>query len=328
MNQTLEELLHLWHQGEISEEQLRRLTQLLETWQGRETLRRDWYFEAGIAESLRTPPPLELLEDARWEAGLVSRRRNAWFQWRPLTAAAAGLVAGLFCASVVFGYVIPLESRGVSLLHESFESGPPLESAGPKLALDHWSGDYSEVVGAQEGVKPIEGAKMCRILRADHEGKVERGGYMGDLFHLVDVRPYRKEFEDGNVFVQFSAAFNATSFSPKEKYRCAVSIQALDAEAVAHIQKTGRTVSVGDQLAAAHTARKFMDRNPATWQRMSSELRVPEGTDYLLVHVFVIGSHLAQETVTFKGHYVDDVELSLVHRLPGATVPPRSGDRP
>ena len=151
---------------------------------------------------------------------------------------------------------------------------------------------------------------------------------MGDLFHLVDARPSRKQFEDGGVFVQFSAAFSATPFSPKEKYRCAVSILALHAEAVAHIQKTGRTVSVGDPLAAAHNARKFMDRNPATWQRMSSELQMPEGTDSLRVHVFVIGSHLAPETVTFKGHYVDDAELSVVHRLPGATVPARAADRP
>ena len=88
-----------------------------------------------------------------------------WFAWRPLTAAAAGLLMGLFSASVVFGYVVPL-ARSLSLLEENFEAAAVIAA---KVTLEPgvWRGDHAVVVGAEQKVKPLIGEKMLRFLRSD-----------------------------------------------------------------------------------------------------------------------------------------------------------------
>ncbi len=70
-----------------------------------------------------------------------------WSAWRPLTAsAAAGIVFGMFCTSVVFGFSVRSLEKVVSLLQEGFESGAAPLVTGIPQELNQWTGDDSEIV--------------------------------------------------------------------------------------------------------------------------------------------------------------------------------------
>jgi len=184
------------------------------------------------------------------------------------------------------------------------------------LEAGRWSGDYTEVVGEQQGVKPAGEKKMLRILRADYAGKANADGYVADLFQLIDLRPYRSEFADGGAVVQFSAGFNAFEFPASEAYGCLMSMHALDAEMVRNGEISDRQVLNADALAMASSNRLMLDRDPATWQRQTTELRLPPNTEYLLIHVGVTHATKAQRRPVFDGHYLDDVRLILTRRAP------------
>ena len=241
---------------------------------------------------------------------------SRWFEWRPIWAAAAGIVFGILCTSVVFAYVAPLAEKAVYLLQDSFETGPRPLVTGMPIEAGHWSGDYTEVVGEQQGVKPASGNKMLRFLRADYEGKANADGYVADLYRLIDLRPYQGEFADGGAVVQFSAGYNAFEFPANEGYGCLMSLHTLDAEMVKNGALSDRQILNSDALAMTSSSRLLLDRNPATWQRQTAELRLSPNTEFLLIRVGVVHATKAQQRVDFDGHYLDDVRLVLTRRAP------------
>lgn len=240
-----------------------------------------------------------------------------WFSWRPLTAAAAGIVFGMLCTSAVFGFVVPTAGKVMTLLQESFESGPAPLATGMPVKAGQWTGDFSEIVGGQQGVKPETGKKMLRFLRADYEGKVKpEGSYAGDLYRLIDFRPYLNEFTDGRAVVRTSAGFNSASFPERERYSCVVRAYALSAEMVmSGAFLNGASLRDG-ALATASKGMPQLDRDPRSWQRVESELRLPAEAEFLLIHVSV--SNLTKDEVkdVFRGHYLDEVRVSLLQRPP------------
>jgi len=246
-----------------------------------------------------------------------ARRPGRRFSWRPLTAAAAGLVIGCFSASVVFAYVGPSLGKAMLLLQESFESGPAPLVIGVPIAAGMWSGDFTEIVGEQQGVKPERGTKMLHLLRADFEGKARvEGNYFADVYRLVDLRPYRREFADGGAVVQLSAAFNAFAFPAEEAFGGSVAVHALSAATDVDGFRLNEWSIESESLAMARNHRLKLDRDPGTWQRLGTELRLPPDTEYLLIRISVDHSNPSQRRVSFDGHYVDDVRLSMARRAP------------
>ena len=243
--------------------------------------------------------------------------RGNWLSWRPLTAAIAGIVLGMFCTSMVFAYVGPSLGKVLTLLQDSFESGLAPEVTGLPREIGKWSGDFTEIVGEQQGVKPASGKKMLRFLRADYEGKVKpEGSYMSDVYRLVDVRAYRREFGDGGAVAQLSAVFDAIAFPAGESFDCSVSLHALDAETALALRGKQNANIARESLAMTCSNRARLDRDPKTWQPVSAELRLPANTDFLLLHLAVAHSTSSQRRVTFDGHYLDDVRLTLGRRAP------------
>jgi hypothetical protein len=241
-----------------------------------------------------------------------SGRSSSWFSWRPLTAAAAGLVIGLFCASVVFAYVAPSLGKVVTLIDESFESGPAPLVTGVPIEAGRWSGDFTEVVGEEQGVQPENGRKMLRFLRADYEGKPNaEASRVADLYRLIDLRPFRQELEGGSAVVQLSAAFNAFVYPRDEDYTARVTLHAFDAASAT--ASTLHTASVRDEncLAAASAGPVRFNRKPKEWRRLTSDLRVPANTDFVLIHLIISPGRETPTKEGFSGHYLDDVRLTL-----------------
>lgn len=243
--------------------------------------------------------------------------RNVWLSWRPLAAAAAGLVLGMFCTSVLFAYVRPTWETTITLLKESFESGTAPMVTGVPTVPNRWSGDYTEVVEAQQGVKPSEGSKMLRLSQMDSEGKsAPEGDRYTDLYRLVDMRPYRDQLADGGAVVQFSAGFNAFAFPKDDTYFCRMSLRAYDTRTEADGSVRVDDRREGDELAVARAGRMKLDHDPATWQRLGGDLRLPPNTNFLMVRITIHHKRGPSPGDAFAGHYLDDVLLTMTRRPP------------
>jgi anti-sigma factor RsiW len=122
MTQDQLDLLHSYLNGTLDEADFARLQSLLrENTDARRTLRSLSTVETKLTQLAAIhPETVRLLSETARESAPSFR----WFSWRPLTAAAAGLAIGLFSASMVFGFSVRSLEKVVSLLQESFESGP------------------------------------------------------------------------------------------------------------------------------------------------------------------------------------------------------------
>ncbi len=340
MNPDLNSFLQAWTGGcDVSAEERQRLLERLKSDAAFRVECAEEVQLLGLVKTVQTPTPRWLdLHDAlslntelnepvpgdlaRRVAEQIGHKQAAhqqpvrrWLARRPLTAAAAGLMIGLLGASLVFAYVAPSLGKATTLLQESFESGPSPLVAGVPQEVGRWSGDFTEVVSEQEGVKPETGKKMLRFLRADYEGKVKpEGSYISEVYQLIDLRPYQREFADGGAVVQLSAAFNAFAFPVEEAFGCSVSLHAMDAEMALSGVTQMSDMFLTDCLAMARNNRMKVDRHPATWQRLSAELRLPPGAEYLLIRIGLEHSNKTQRRVNFDGHYLDDVRLTLARR--------------
>jgi hypothetical protein len=270
--------------------------------------------EEALISRLREDGIVELLEPAPTHK-TAPHMRTRWFAWRPLTAMTAGVVFGLFGASVLFGFGPGgrRQEKVTSLLVESFESGPAPLITGVPQQVNQWSGDFSELVGEQQGVKPAQGTKMARVLRSDFEGKVSsKRNFQGDLMRVVDVRPFSRQINGGEVVMSASALFNAAPFPETERYDGVVTIYALDA-----LGSTEKTL-LEDSLAHSYGLRPSLDRDPGTWEQATSRLQLPAGTEFVILKVSVRRWPKDKESqsslpspVTFAGHFVDDVRASI-----------------
>lgn len=246
-----------------------------------------------------------------------------WYQWRPLTAAAAGLVMGLFSASLVFGYVVPSLKTRMELFSDSFESGVKPSVNGQPLEPGHWGGDVTEVIGAHGKVKPTDGKHMLRFVRADYAGRHLPESFSSDSFQLLDVRPYKKEFADGTAVVRLSALFNGEVSDAEGPFSCVLKLYALDAELIEDRKAGAFTGSISERmLANSSGTRVRLDADPKTWQRTGNELRLPPDTDYLMIQVGMSNDSKRADVRkdAFTAHFVDRVQVVLAH-VPEVALP-------
>ncbi len=323
MNTNWHDLIQRYLSGTISDAEARSLEQQITA----DPALRDWYLDAlnldsaleATAESAQTALslPVPLSQRALAPAGPGPAR---WLSCRPLLAAAAGIVLGMLCTSVVFGFGAKSVEKMASLLQESFETGPAPLVTGVPPEPNVWSGDYSEIVEMYEAVKPVQGTKMARLLRSDYDGKTSsKPSKQGDLMRVVDVRPFMHEANGGEVIITLSALFNAAPFPEAERFDGEVYLYALG--------QPGSTEEslLEDSLAHSHGGCRSLDRDPATWQRASARLLLPPGTERVLLKVSFSpmpagGTTLSPlpDHVTFAGHFVDEVcaSVSIRHAVP------------
>ena len=247
-----------------------------------------------------------------------ARTQTAWLSPRPLFAATAGIVLGMLCTSVVFGFVSPwFEKRPVTLLQESFESGPAPLITGVPSDVDHWSGDHSRIAPAIQGVKPLHGSRMLQLLRSDYEGRNEQlPSRQGDLMRLIDVRPYVREANGHEVMLTLSAQFNASPFPESERYDGRVTIYALDATTNLN---TATELKVKEEaLAFSAGVLSGVDNDPTTWQIASTQILLPPRTQFVMLKISFCrmpspNSNMASlpSPLSFQGNFVDDVRAAI-----------------
>jgi hypothetical protein len=244
------------------------------------------------------------------------------------------LVVGLFSASMLFAFVTGGGGKVASLLQEGFEDGnSPLPKGMPETP-GVWSGDFSEVVGAQEGASPKTGRKMLRFLRADYDGKHSQTGYCGDLYRILDLRGYEADLKDGKAMVTVEASFLGIPVQAPAEYSFNVCVRALDAPPTSDFSAGKRkdldaiiknAEETGDAFIPASAQRRFKTApHGAGWEKARVELRLPPGAKFLLLSFQCVDTRAAREggrgtgdhVSEFPGQFLDDIQVSLVCNVP------------
>jgi len=327
-------LLHGYLNGCISEADFVELQKLLrENAEARAMLRTLSTVETRLSEmgaERAIFQPLERCDDGAPATG----PRGRFSLWRTWIPAAAGLAVGLFSASMLFAFVTTGGGKVVSLLQEGFETGnPPLAKGMPKTP-GYWSGDFSQVVGAQQGVRPKTGRKMLQFLRADYEEKPSPTGYSGDLYRILDLRGYDADLRDGKALVTVEATFQGVPVQAPAEYSFNLCVNALDAPPTEDFfggKRKGsdgilrNTEGAGDAFIPAAAQRSFkMAPNGAGWEKARVELRVPPGAKFLLVSFQFVDARAGRErrqvdggkVSEFPGQFLDDIQVALVCNVP------------
>lgn len=246
-----------------------------------------------------------------------SRRSASYYLGRQSSfALVAGTILGVLISAFSWpARGMPQEPVVTTLVMESFESESAPEVSGLTKRPDVWGGDFSEITSAQQGVEPADGKQMLRILQADYQGKPEPdGSYCGDLYRLVDLRSMRHKFAKDSTFVHASALFNMSPRPNNEEFRYSVRVMALTSDVVSH--PVLFDVPMIDDYASAMARQNLkLDNDPQTWELGECELRLPADTDYVLIHVSITYGHGkdAIRRITFPGHFVDDIRITLSH---------------
>lgn len=240
-----------------------------------------------------------------------TRRHPYWLTWRPVAAAAAGLMIGIFTVPVMYAYVVPKSGSPKAIpivLHDGgFEAGISPVSKGIPDHTDLWSGDFSRVTGTEQGIVPGEGSRMLQVLRADHEGTPpgERS-YVGEASQVIDLHLLRSSLGSHEGVVEVSARFNAITAESTEFAVKAGTFRGEIADAPALWLNPEEARSWASRSLAA-------DSDRGTWQEVSVLLAIPEDADFLVVNFAVVGPVPTMDSVAveFSGHFIDDVRLEL-----------------
>jgi hypothetical protein len=257
--------------------------------------------------------------------------------WRALMPLAAGLVIGLFSAGVVFGYVGSGPLRAITLLHESFESAGRVQAKGAPLTPGNWSGDFSEVTGPAAGISPVHGTKMFRFLRADHLDKRSKAGFKGDVYRILDVREHATSFADGKAMITAEASFRSIPGINPAAYDAGIELHAIETLPSTPNQFFSPKTLPGTPRPSAEqessevrtpyftpaTAHRQIPLAPSNdgWQRVRVELRIPEGTRYVVVGLHIVDRLAGTQPpetrdVSFPGQFADDVQVRLIRKMP------------
>ena len=232
-----------------------------------------------------------------------------WLTWRPLTAAAAGIVFGMFCTSVVFGFVV---QRG-------FEKKTPLAVAAPGFEDAHmplstgfpggpgqWGGDSAQVVDAENGVTPKEGKLMLR-LEPMSKG-VPRIYQVLDLHQVLDLQSMPLSVGGESRDIEISASFASADRETAMRY-------VIRAFAVTEAPESLDAAWFDRREEAIASVTRGMDVTPGTksWQTFNVKIQVPRAARSL---VLFFGVRTPDRAARTSPHYLDDVRVSLLTPLP------------
>jgi hypothetical protein len=235
----------------------------------------------------------------------------SWLSWRPLTAAAAGIVFGMLCTSVVFGFVMPravaTASRLFALVDGSFEKQTGRVAVGFPSEFGVWSGDEAEAAD----VAVVDGRRALRFVRAERELALpDYGAASCDVYQLVDLRPLKADAALGDATLELSAQFRDAREMAGEKMKFICQLYVFTGPSDALPAEWPLTQK--QALASGSGTWDSLGGSPSRWQQVSTKSLLPAGADFAVVHLVVHHpNNPPGATASFGKQFADDVRLTF-----------------
>lgn len=237
---------------------------------------------------------------------------------------AAGLAVGILGTSAVWA-IVRLDSGNPTtvvstLVAEGFETAVKPGNAGVPAALGAWGGDHAEIAPAGGSVAPRTGARMLRFLRSDFVGESTPISRAADQHLIIDLAPYRAVVDTGRAVVRAEAWFNQAAPRSGEEFAGTIELFAFGYDPRVHRGQNWGAWLYDEHLGVSGHQQARTDADPATWERLATNLSLPAATRFLIVHLRMKRTKPdpTATPVEFAGAYVDDVRAELL-------LPPASG---
>jgi hypothetical protein len=244
----------------------------------------------------------------RSQPSVVAPRRSVWLSWRPLSAAAAGIVFGMFCTSVVFGFVGQRQvekKTPLAVVQPSFEDDQMPLAKGFPPAPSLWTGDVAKVVPAENGVTPRNGHHMLRLETTAYGKPV----LFPRVYQIIALTPSGGEVREIEVSASFASA--DTGSSPHYTVRAYAVNEAPERLGPDWFARHW-FVQRDEAIASAETG--FENPPGSTnWQTIGLRLQVPGKARCLVVF---FGVKNQEKSPSKHPHYLDAVEVSIIKSPP------------
>lgn len=196
-------------------------------------------------------------------------------------------------AGVLLALGLTADVQANMLVDPGYESNPLTTATNVLTNFSGFEGDWGVenalIVGAENGVTPIEGVKM---LRMDDDGNVTTQG-----FQTTDISSLASFVDAGTATVTLDALFNVDAH-----------VQA--AAAGVYIQFFSAN-NYGSQIGTGMAGSLSLDNSDATWESASVSLTVPVGTRWLMSQVYYNDASLIGTDGIIHPGYVDDTNLRV-----------------
>lgn len=241
----------------------------------------------------------------------VTRRSTSWYAWRPLTAAAAGIVFGMLCTSMVFGFVnqrAEMKRMPLSVFDAGLEDQKQILKDGLPDRSGQWGMDDARVVAAEEHVRPLQGESMMRLEPIPREESVKN--HTSRAYQVLDLRSQPLAMMRGEIEADVSASFCASNSDSASRYL--IRVIALD-EAPETATK-GFWSKVESDGVVSESQRFDTLPGESGWHTFSMKLRLPPGSKTLVLIFGAVPPEPPSQPAFV--HYLDDVQVSLLTSEP------------
>ena len=185
---------------------------------------------------------------------------------------------------------------------EILESGQGFGEGGyveVKENVSAWRTEDALRVGEEFGVQPYQGGNMLRFSRMEVDvfGKKAE---VSELVSVLDVRSLRANLLNGKAVVKSSVCFNQGVGIADGSTSFALGLHAINREGRVSVAIAKKETSVTS------------DVNPETWERVESEIELPEGTHFVVVSLSAQKEGSQALLPDLSGHYADGLEIAMV----------------
>lgn len=239
----------------------------------------------------------DAFQDSR-DSGRGSERARLNWKTRPVASLAAGLVIGMFCASIVWAISSPRATteRLFSLINGGFDEGR-IESGFPDR-VGVWSGDEAAIADG----------RLRFISTGSDSNDPSARAIACDVFQLIDLRPLRQTLsQDGDAVLELSANFLDTrpfNTKPSVTFFCQLYLFRGDPAA---LHKTWPQ-SITDAVASGSAQVTTLGTDASGARSLTAKCLVPDDADFAVIQL-VARPNL--RPAKLDGLFADDVKLTL-----------------
>ena len=300
----LEALIDACLEGLLSEEEASRLSRLIE--ESGEARQRYWQLASvhGLVEQSMQNASLKAATGQEFVAPV---KTGGFFRWPKVASVAAGLVVGVFSASLVWAFKIPQTNRphpeSRQIASASFEDPELKMSQRFPIFANEWHGRILSVP-QKDGMRAVEGTRVGMF----NKGPEPKFTYTR---YIIDLEEYAGSTEGYFRSVEVKASF----FSPNKDVASVFQIRL-----GAFSQEPGEVRPIwNNQEILFDTMLQHVGRNHLTvpgeepqWHKVRATIEIPPGARSVVVSL-AAGSVNPDESNS--GHYVDAVRVNLVESV-------------
>ncbi|MCP4194105.1 MAG: hypothetical protein GY768_26140 [Planctomycetaceae bacterium] len=300
-NSELDALINACLDGRLSEAEADRLSQWIE--ESSEARQRYWQL-ASVHGMIEQSMQSASLKAATGEEFVTPVKTVERFRWSRISSTAAGMLIGIFGASMVWAYAVPRvdpaqrESR--EIVFESFEDPEMKFPRRFPTSANRWFGGMRSVPG-QGGMPAVEGARVGQFANVPQHR-------FSDVRYIVDLDEYGEPSDKHTRSIEVSGSFFSPDLDHTSVFRIDV---AAFSEAPEAVQPVWIDREHFNDVVLQRVGRNYRPEpgDQATWHEVKVSMEIPRGARSLVVSLNA-GKRVPGGASSDR--YLDAVRVNLV----------------